>query len=73
MLAGKYLVTNLNDQFMRLVFEPLEEKEMLTVAPQFTGPFGLSVGPIVNITKAAGNQTQGTIAVDPTTYTISAT
>src|SRR5438094_408453 len=51
----------------RVCFEQLEDRTLLTVAPQFTGPFGLSVGSLVNITHAAGNQTEGTIAVDPTT------
>src|SRR5262249_33621361 len=46
--------------------EHLEERTVPVVPPQFTGPFGLSVGSLVNISRAGGNQTEGTIAVDPT-------
>ncbi|HZL89415.1 MAG TPA: hypothetical protein VFB96_13710, partial [Pirellulaceae bacterium] len=50
----------------KLHFESLEERALLTIAPTFFGPISLSVGTLVNITKAPGNQAEGTIAVDPT-------
>lgn len=47
------------------VMETLEDRTVPTVSPQFIGPFGLSVGPLTNISQSGGNQTEGSIAIDP--------
>src|SRR5947208_2319134 len=49
----------------RPLLETLEDRTMPTVVPHFLGTFSLSAGPDVNISRTAGNQTEGTIAVDP--------
>src|SRR5262249_7882989 len=50
----------------KVVMESLENRLLLSVVPEFVGPVGLSAGTIVNISQANGNQTEGTIAVNPT-------
>src|SRR5712691_8826344 len=50
----------------KTLFEPLEGRLLLSVTPTFLGSPFLAVGADVNITQAAGNQTETTIAVNPT-------
>ncbi len=50
----------------KIVFEPLENRLLLSITPIFVGTPFLAFGAEVNITQAPGNQAEGTIAVDPT-------
>jgi hypothetical protein len=58
--------TNALPKRQDFVLEPLESRLLLSVTTDFVGPVALSEGTIVNVSQALGNQTEGTIAVDPT-------